>query len=252
MSWPVRLFVRGTPAPQGSKRGFPYVKRDDVCKCAADGGPPNQKCKSCLGIGHPVGVRMVESSKRVDPWRQALRRAAEGMNIHAIAPRVPVRTALVFAFKRPPSHLAGGGAGLTTDGRAFPAPTGHGIGDAEKLERAVNDAISAVWFADDADIVRTDRIKVWTIGEPGLYLSAAPYHRHGETTDTLLEAFGMAELERTGTVTIGYASGYTHARRPVKRVIVEIGDWSSPNDERQGDLFAPRAEDDIPFGKPLK
>lgn len=118
----LRLVVRGLPAPQGSKR---HVGR---------------------GI-------LVESSKHVRPWRDAVRTEAAA----AWNGRPPLDEALevgmVFTFARPRSHYrTGRNAHLLRDG-APKHPTKPP--DASKLIRSTEDALTdaGVW-RDDALIVR--------------------------------------------------------------------------------------------------
>lgn len=131
------FFAAGTPAPQGSK----------------------------THVGHGV---MVESSKRVKPWRAAVRTAAiEAM--HGQPPRTgPLEVWLRFIMPRPKSHLRQGRA--QTDGwRLLPsAPRQHtGKPDVDKLVRAVLDALTGVAWCDDAQVVAVH-------GEKGYAYRAAP------------------------------------------------------------------------------
>src|SRR5690606_36155780 len=108
----VRLdfFVPGDPAPQGSKR--------------------------YLGDG-----RMVESSKRVAPWRADIRTEAETvMNPrHEALGAAPVYVQLDFYLSRPESH---NGTGRNAQKIKASAPKCPGRPDVDKLARAVLDALT--------------------------------------------------------------------------------------------------------------
>lgn len=149
------VIVYGTPAPQGSKRH----------------------------VGHGV---MVESSRRVKPWREDVKAAAETAIVEweqhrpwivshrpaALPSGVgrrwepitgPVEVAVMFRFARPAGHYGTGRNADTVHSSAPEWPTGRTTqGDIEKLVRAVHDALTAagVW-RDDAQVVRLSAAKVW-------------------------------------------------------------------------------------------
>jgi crossover junction endodeoxyribonuclease RusA len=99
--------VRGLPAPQGSHRH----------------------------VGHG---RMVESSKAVGPWREAVR--AETQLVMAGRPPLegPVKVRMVFYLPRPKGHMSARG-GLRPSAPGWPA----GRPDLDKACRAVADALTA-------------------------------------------------------------------------------------------------------------
>jgi crossover junction endodeoxyribonuclease RusA len=66
----IRIEVRGTPAPQGSKR-------------------------------HVGGGRMIEQSKAVGPWREAVRAETQRVMEHFVPFGGPVTVILVFYLPRP-------------------------------------------------------------------------------------------------------------------------------------------------------
>jgi Holliday junction resolvase RusA-like endonuclease len=131
----ITIEVRGLPAPQGSKR---HVGR---------------------GI-------MVESSKAVGPWREAVR--AETQRVMKEQSNGPLEGALYvglyFTLQRPKSHYrTGRNAHLLRDSApAYPA----GRPDGDKLERAVWDGLtSGGAYADDGQVVMWGGSKAW--GTPG-------------------------------------------------------------------------------------
>lgn len=121
--------VTGTPAPQGSKKGF---------------------YNPALGR-----VQMVESSKKVKPWRQDVTAAA----LNAIAehgawetPAGPVRVDITYYLPRPRYHYRSGARAheLKPDAPAFVDKKP----DKDKLDRATCDALTASGvIRDDAQIV---------------------------------------------------------------------------------------------------
>lgn len=122
----IEIDVIGTPAPQGSKR-------------------------------HVGGGRMVESSKKVKPWRTAI--AAEALN-HTFGPWPYVGVAVVFRLKRPKSHYRTGRFAdqLRADAPQYPAK----YPDLDKLCRSTLDGLKAGGaFEDDALVVALDARKVF-------------------------------------------------------------------------------------------
>ena len=100
---------------------------------------------------HIGGGVLIESSKRVKPFRSDL----QGVAIEATpvdwGPWVGVsRLRVDFHFRRPKSHLTSKGA-LTKAAPLF--PTGRQIGDTDKLIRSVCDALTGVTWYDDSQVV---------------------------------------------------------------------------------------------------
>ena len=99
---------------------------------------------------HIGGGVLIESSKRVKPFRSDL----QGVAIEA----TPVdwdlgleyHLRVDFHFRRPKSHLTSKGA-LTKAAPLF--PTGRQIGDTDKLIRSVCDALTGVTWYDDSQVV---------------------------------------------------------------------------------------------------
>jgi len=114
------FFVHGVPAPQGSKK---YVG----------------------------GGRMVESSAKVGPWREAVKAAAQGLFTDTITG--PVRVTVDFYMPRPKSHYrTGRNAHLLRDN----APLYVAVKpDIDKCVRATLDALGDMGaFGDDAQVAR--------------------------------------------------------------------------------------------------
>ena len=137
------IIVRGLPAPQGSKRH----------------------------IGKGV---MVESSKNVKPWREAVKQAvldACGIDNHTTqgAPCVtgPIDVQMIFTMPRPKSAKVGARPGSRPD--------------LSKLIRSTEDALTDVGaWEDDARVVRVVAMKVFTgqhgdsLPVPGAVIRIAP------------------------------------------------------------------------------
>ena len=125
----IKFFVAGIPAPQGSKR-------------------------------HVGGGRMIESSKKLKPWRDAVRKAATQ---HLIDNSLdgPLRVSMDFYLPKPQRSKFGD----------HPA----GKPDADKLARAVNDALtdSGLIF-DDSRIVSLHVRKHWAIERAGVSITVEP------------------------------------------------------------------------------
>lgn len=130
----IEIIVLGTPAPQGSKR-------------------------------HVGNGRMIEMSKAVGPWREAVRAETQRKVTMPLAGPVAVR--VWFMLKRPNGHCrTGRNAHLLRDGApARPA----GTPDLDKLIRAVLDGLTqgGAW-KDDAQVVTITAAKHYADqGPPG-------------------------------------------------------------------------------------
>lgn len=132
--------VFGTPAPQGSKRH----------------------------VGNGV---MVESSKKVKPWRMAVKYAAMDACIANLLDwsnfpaHTPVHVNVIFCFARPRFHYrTGRNAHLLRDG-APKYPSGRP--DLDKLLRSTLDALGeAGVFADDAQVCHVEASKAYVGAHP--------------------------------------------------------------------------------------
>lgn len=150
----IRIRVNGIPAPQGSKR-------------------------------HVGNGRMVESSKAVGPWREAVR--AEAQRVISAGDVTPwasvaladaVSVTAVFLLPRPQSHYGTGRNAGQVRPSAPPFPAGRP--DLDKLLRALLDGLTAagVW-RDDAQVASISAAKV--------------YARHGEACGVVIDVDGMKE-----------------------------------------------------------
>jgi len=138
----IAFVVRGTPAPQGSKRGI---------------------------IHRSTGrVVLIESSKNVAPWREAVRSAAAAARREHSANIFdgPLYASMVFTIVRPRSHYrTGRNAHLLRDDAPIRPDTKP---DVSKLARSTEDALTdAHFWLDDARVVEYTRLaKVWAREDP--------------------------------------------------------------------------------------
>jgi len=125
----VNITIVGTPAPQGSKKGF-AIKRKGV---------------------YTGKVAQVESSKKVKPWRQDVKQAA--LDARGVTPVMTgdVRVYVTFWFARPRRHYRTGRNSHLLRALAPVRPCGRP--DLDKLVRSTCDGLGeACVFGDDAQI----------------------------------------------------------------------------------------------------
>ena len=138
------IHVHGVAAPQGSKQGYARAGR----------------------------VILVESSKAVKPWREAVKYAAlDALRVgeedeYGAAERVgfpfglaPVELLVTFTFPRPRSHYRTGKYAheLRPGAPAYVAK----MPDLDKLIRSTADALTGVVWRDDAQVARIVTAKVY-------------------------------------------------------------------------------------------
>lgn len=148
-------------------------------KIVVYGDPAPQGSKSFKGI-HGGRAVLAESSKRVAPWRQDVKAAAEAViALRNLAPWVPMDgpLLLVVVFTLP--------APLSLPKRRASYPCK--LPDLSKLVRSTEDALTAagVW-KDDARVVECRALKTYPLGtmgahaeamhSPGAVISVASYY----------------------------------------------------------------------------
>jgi crossover junction endodeoxyribonuclease RusA len=140
MSRVYELTVYGRARPQGSKTAFvnKYTGR----------------------------AQMRESSTGHRDWRDLVKLCAqEAANKPKQPIEGPVAVNVVFAFARPKSHYYQRKSGLVLRDDAPVWVLSRGIGDIDKLQRSIYDAITdAGWIRDDSQIARVYASKEWTEG----------------------------------------------------------------------------------------
>jgi len=142
------------PAPQGSKT--PMGRKKPTPPKTPNGRPKKGR------------IILVESCKRVKPWRILVADAAVRSGATLI--RGPVTMSCVFIFTRPKGHF--GKRGLLPS-----APRWHMVKpDGSKLLRSTEDALSSVLYEDDARIVSGSFDKRYAVGDelPGAIITLTP------------------------------------------------------------------------------
>lgn len=197
----ILVHVPGLPAPQGSKRVIPGWAYCKACGASRARPRPNPQCSTCNGSGRRCYCGTKEESKRLAAWRAQVEAALRRVYFATPPAARPARGAavnvpMVFVFARPASHV--GKTGLTAAGRRAPFPTSHQLGDRDKLERAVGDAITGVALEDDSDIVGGEVVKRYLhheadAGLAGLYFAVeeATGDRR-RTPEDILNEFDLA------------------------------------------------------------
>lgn len=155
----ISAWVAGAPAPQGSKRALRAGSR----------------------------ITMIESSKRVKPWRKAVREAFEAVRDELgveLFPVGPVVVKIVFVMHRPQATA-----------RRKPTPAHTKRPDLDKLIRSTFDAIgeARVW-ADDSQVVTVHAHKrISELGEPtGAMIHVEPVAR---TIDETISDVGAVSVD---------------------------------------------------------
>lgn len=143
MTLPLSITVFGEAQPQGSKR-----------------------------IIAPKGRRafLVEDCEKSRPWRQQV-----AQEMLRIAPVQPLNCAVIVTLrvyvKRPASHF---GTGKNAHTLKPSAPTDPPTGiDLDKIQRAVGDAGTGIWWTDDSRIAGWDVRRVYA-QTPGVTVEAEP------------------------------------------------------------------------------
>lgn len=148
--------VVGLPAPQGSKSGF-YNK-------------------------HTGRVQLVESSKKVKPWRQDVVAAVLNTLADTLweVPAGPVRVDITFYMPRPRYHFR---TGKRSHELRPNAPTYvDKKPDKDKLERATSDALtSSGVIRDDAQIASGFVEKRYADGPSGARITITPLDPHPDS-----------------------------------------------------------------------
>jgi crossover junction endodeoxyribonuclease RusA len=137
------------------------------------------------GIAAPQGSKrhvgkgvMLESSDRVRPWRQDVRFAALEERPPNWDMATPMRLDLVFWYPRPASHYGTRNGISYLKANAPIEPVSARIGDIDKLQRAVFDALTGVAYLDDRQVVEVEARKAYLMGPdaaPYAHITIAPY-----------------------------------------------------------------------------
>ncbi|MCW2545400.1 MAG: putative Holliday junction resolvase [Frankiales bacterium] len=143
---PVTVIAHGRPITQGSKIKGQWGMRDD-------------------------------NAKTLHPWRNTVQLAAEQAMAGRARITADVNLAAVFHFDRPVGHYGTGrNAGILKDS-APRRPTGRGLGDVDKLVRAVCDSLEAGGvFVDDCQVGSLHGTEKVYVGAPGAKLDRPGVH----------------------------------------------------------------------------
>ncbi len=136
MSEPITIIVYGKPQTAGSKKAFGFKR--------ANGS---------------IGASVTDDNAKSRDWKNAVASAAREVYDGDLL-RGPLKVMMTFVMVRPKGHH--GKMGPTKQGRETPFPVGRP--DVLKLSRCVEDALSGVVWADDAQIVHETLVKLY--GEP--------------------------------------------------------------------------------------
>lgn len=140
----ITFVVFGKAAPAGSKRGFVIRNKSGAIVTRKNGSPV---------------VAITDANPNSREWKNLVTDCAR-QNYRGDLLRGPLRLTLKFFRPRPKGHI--GSKGHTKAGRAMPHPTSKP--DVTKLVRGVEDALTGIVWADDAQIVDQHASKQW--GEP--------------------------------------------------------------------------------------
>ncbi len=117
------------------------------------GLPASQGSKRAFRNPHTGRIALVESSKRLPPWREAVKHAAvEALDGGEAFGRRPVRLWLTFYLPRPKAHFrTGANCHLLRDAAPLYPATKP---DVSKMARAVEDSLTdAGIYSDDSQVV---------------------------------------------------------------------------------------------------
>lgn len=128
--------------------------------------PATQGSKRALGNGI-----MIETNKRLKPWRLLLADAALS-TAQPLSP-YPVSISITFCFLRPKSHFTRSGT-LTRSAPTY--LTSKQKGDIDKLSRAVLDALTGTLLHDDSQVVQLSAEKRYATPSehPGAIITIIP------------------------------------------------------------------------------
>lgn len=124
----VSIFVDGDAQPAGSKKAFAFRRRNS----------------------DRLGVSVVDDNKRAKPWKAtvaaACRKAMTGEPAAG-----PISLTLIFVRRRPKGHFRSGSNAHLLRSKAPVRPITKP--DTTKLVRCVEDALTGIAWADDAQVV---------------------------------------------------------------------------------------------------
>ena len=129
MTEPITFTVIGLPQPAGSKRAFPFKRRDGK-----------------------LGVAVSDNNPKAKDWKQAVASAAHAAHNGSGLLDGPLEVKMLFFLPRPKGHYRTGRNAGTLRESAPLFPTGRP--DTQKLARGTTDALTKVIWRDDSQIVK--------------------------------------------------------------------------------------------------
>jgi Holliday junction resolvase RusA-like endonuclease len=129
------------------------------------GVPAPQGSKKAVRHRHTGRIMLLESSKRLHPWRESVAAAARAFRpAQEALLEGPLIVDVVFSMPRPKSHYRASGE-LKPSAPRWPSSKP----DVDKLVRAVLDSLTGVVWRDDSQVVELRAVKQY--GEPGVSVS---------------------------------------------------------------------------------
>lgn len=135
MNQTIQFFVTGTPKPAGSKRPFNIFRR----------GPNGER----MWTGKTV---VIDANKNAKDWKADVSAAAKAVYSGPLL-TCALRMVVLFILRRPEGHYGTGKNADKLKPSAPEYPTTKIPGDLLKLTRGVEDALTGIIYADDAQIV---------------------------------------------------------------------------------------------------
>lgn len=163
----------GRPSPAGGDLTLGGAPPVGPIVITAYGSPGPQGSKRHMGRGI-----MVESSKKVKPWREAVKAAALARGLNPVITG-PVTLEITFTLTRPKYHYGTGRNALRLRDRAPTYPTSPP--DLSKIVRSTEDAITdvGIWRSDAQAVIEVTR-KVYpgthpdALDRPGAVIRITP------------------------------------------------------------------------------
>lgn len=151
MSETIKLFVAGIPQSRGSKRAFPFNRKNGKLGVAVSDNNPKSK-DWMASVAHEVGTLL------------------SGGDTHTIFTG-PIGLRMTFTMPRPKSHY---GTGKNATVLKPSAPKYHtSKPDRGKLARAVEDALTGIAYLDDSQVCCGPIEKVYG-DRPGVEIEITP------------------------------------------------------------------------------
>ena len=148
---------------QGGHLAVSATRRTPTVQIDVVGTPVPQGQISHSAAGHAYST----NAKRLKPWRAAIAKAVISQAADVATLDGPLAVALTVYLQRPKKHYRTGKYAdvLRDDAPAW--PTSHQLGDIDKHQRAIFDALAeAGLIADDSLVVHVYAEKVWADGRP--------------------------------------------------------------------------------------